>query len=107
MVGTNEKSEPNSGFRLHNQSGETVGNWVGNQLPAGWDTHLDWATSSFRQLSTQKVRSRWATSTTISGLANGHVFGSPSKATDACVPCFKDENNPNKQTNKQIKTNKI
>ena len=41
--------------------------------------------SSFWQLPTQKVKTRWATSTTSSGLAIGHVFDSPSKATDACV----------------------
>ena len=32
---------------LHSQSGETVGNRVGNQLPAGWDTRLEWGYFQF------------------------------------------------------------
>ena len=32
---------------LHSRSGEMVGNWVGNQLPAGWDTRLEWAFFQF------------------------------------------------------------
>ena len=47
-------------------------------------THVsNGATSSC--LPKKKRKKRWATSTTSGGLAIGHVFGSPSKATDACV----------------------
>ena len=71
---------------IHSRSGETVGNWVGNQLAAGWTTRLEWGyTSSFWQLPTQKAKTQWATTTTSGGLAIGRVFGSPSKATNACV----------------------
>ena len=38
--------------QLHSRSGETVGNWVGNQLPVGWDTRLEWG---YFQLPTQKA----------------------------------------------------
>ena len=26
---------------VHSRSGGTMGNWVGNQLPAGWTTRLE------------------------------------------------------------------
>ena len=32
---------------LHSRSGETVGNWVGNQLAAGWTTRLEWGYFQF------------------------------------------------------------
>ena len=37
-------------FHVHSRSGETVGNWVGNQLAAGCDTRLEWG---YFQLPTQ------------------------------------------------------
>ena len=71
--------------RQHSRSGGTVHNGVGNQLAAGWTTRIEWGyNSSVWQLPTQKAKTRWATSTTSSGLAIGHVFDSSSKATDAC-----------------------
>ena len=49
-------------------------------------THvLNGATSSCLP---RKRQNRWATSCTSGGLAIGHVFGSPSKATDTCVQCM-------------------
>ena len=72
---------------LHSRSDGTVGNWVGNQLPAGWDTHLEWGyfgqflavayPESKNPVGYQHYK-RWA------GDWAG-VFGSPSKATDAGV----------------------
>ena len=32
---------------LHSRSGKTVGNWVGNQLAARWDTRLEWGYFKF------------------------------------------------------------
>ena len=46
------------------------------------------ANSSFWQLSTQKAKTQWATTTASSGLAIGHVFDSPSKATDVSYISF-------------------
>ena len=55
---------------LHSRSGETVGNWVGNQLPAGWDTRLEWGYFQFLAVAyTQKAQTWWAISTTSGGLA--------------------------------------
>ena len=43
------------------------------------------ANSRFWQLPTQKAKTMWATTFPSGGLAIGHVFGSPSKTTNACV----------------------
>ena len=75
--------------RLHSRSGETVGNQLGRQSVGqaiSWllvGTHVsNGATSSGLP---RKRQNRWATSCTSGGPMIGHVFGSPSKAMDACV----------------------
>ena len=73
-------------FGLHSRSGETVDNWVGNQLAAGCDTRLKWGYFQFLAVAYPESKSLMGYySTTSGGLAIGHVFGSPSKATDTCV----------------------
>ena len=64
-----------------------MGNWVGNQLPAGWDTRLEWGYFQFLAVAYPESKNPvgYYTSTTSGGLAIGHVSGNPLKATDAFV----------------------